>query len=428
MSEKVLMPFNGTLAGTIEVPGDKSISHRAVIFGSLANGVTNVTNFLDGEDCKRTVHAFRQMGVNIRENRTDLVIESDGITSLTEPKQPFYFGNSGTTTRLMLGILSGLPFFTVSYGDASLSKRPMDRVVTPLRKMGAMIDGRSDGSLLPISVRGNTLRGIDYTLPVKSAQVKSAVLLAGLLAEGQTTVTETIPTRDHTENMLKAFGADIQTAGSTTIITNKQRLTATDVQVPGDISSAAFFLAAGAIIPGSSILLKNVGLNKSRTGIMEVLEDMGADIQIENEKAISGEPIGDIRVSYAKLKGTVIQGDIIPRLIDEIPIIALLATQAEGITTIKDAEELRVKETDRINAVTELLSTLGADITPTGDGMIIKGRTPLNGGKIASCDDHRIAMMGAIASLITDREVIIDDISCISISYPGFFTDLESLM
>ncbi|WP_249871862.1 3-phosphoshikimate 1-carboxyvinyltransferase [Oceanobacillus saliphilus] len=427
MSEKTLKPFEGKLSGVIEIPGDKSISHRAVIFGSLAKGITKVTNFLDGEDCLRTVNAFREMGVTIQEDGTSLVIESEGISGLSEPKQPLDFGNSGTTTRLMLGILSGLPFFTTIYGDASLSKRPMDRVVNPLRQMGSIIDGRNDGNLLPLSIRGSKLHPIDYTLPVKSAQVKSAILLAGLLADGETRVTETTPTRNHTENMLKAFGADITSDGYTTTIRGKNNLHATNVHVPGDISSAAFFLVAGTIVPDSSIHLKNTGLNNTRTGIIEVLQKMGADIVIENERSVSGEKIGDIHISYSSLKGITIEGNIIPTLIDEIPIIALLATQAEGTTIIKDAEELRVKETDRITAVADVLNTLGADITPTKDGMIVKGKTQLHGGNIASYDDHRIAMMGAIASLITTNEVVIDDISCISISYPDFFRDLESL-
>lgn len=427
MSECTLQQSNNPLSGEILVPGDKSISHRAVIFGSLANGITKITHFLDGEDCMRTVEAFREMGVSIDVHDTTLIIKSKGVKRLVEPDQPLDFGNSGTTTRLMLGILAGLPFFTTIYGDASLSKRPMDRVVNPLRQMGAIIDGRFNGSLLPIAVRGTAIKGINYTLPVKSAQVKSAILLAGLLAEGETKVTEPIPTRNHTENMLKAFGADLTIDGNTITVTNKSDLTGTDVHVPGDISSAAFFLVAGAIVPGSEILLKNVGLNPSRTGIIEVLNRMGAKIQIVTEHSTSGEAFGNVRIAHGSLKSITIEGEIIPRLIDEIPVIALLATQAEGTTVIRNAEELRVKETDRITAIVDVLSTLGADITATEDGLIIKGQTPLKGGKIASYDDHRIAMMGVIASLITDGEVTIDDTSCIAISYPNFFKDLESI-
>lgn len=427
MSKRVLNPLGKTLSGEIMIPGDKSISHRSVILGSLASGVTKVTNFLDGEDCLRTVDAFHNMGVSIEKDGTNLVIESKGLTELSKPTKQLDFGNSGTTTRLMLGILAGLPFSTTIYGDASLSKRPMNRVVNPLRQMGATIAGSNDGNLLPLSISGNKLTGINYTLPVKSAQVKSAILLAGLLAEDETSVTEEIPTRNHTENMLQAFGADITTDGYTTTITKKNELIATDVYVPGDISSAAFFLVAAAIVPGSQLTLKNVGLNKSRTGIIDVLQQMGANLVIRNEKTIGGELIGDIQVTYGDLNGITIEGDIIPRLIDEIPVIALLATQAVGTTIIKDAEELRVKETDRIAAVIDVLTTFGATVTSTEDGMIIEGKTDLSGGNAASYDDHRIAMMAAIASLITKDEVVIDDISCISISYPDFFEDLESL-
>ncbi|WP_339227980.1 3-phosphoshikimate 1-carboxyvinyltransferase [Oceanobacillus sp. FSL K6-2867] len=427
MSECTLQPLNNPLSGEILVPGDKSISHRAVIFGSLASGITKITHFLDGEDCMRTVEAFREMGVSIDVHDTTLIIRSKGAKSLAEPIRPLDFGNSGTTTRLMLGILAGLPFFTTIYGDDSLSKRPMDRVVNPLRQMGAIIDGRLNGNLLPIAVRGTAIKGMHYTLPVKSAQVKSAILLAGLFAEGETKVTEPIPTRNHTENMLKAFGADLTTNGNTITVTNKQELTGTDVHVPGDISSAAFFLVASAIVPGSDVLLKNMGLNPSRTGIIEVLNKMGARIQIVAEHSTSGEAFGNVRVAHGPLKGITIEGEIIPRLIDEIPVIALLATQAEGTTVIKNAEELRVKETDRIKAIVDVLTTLGADITATDDGLIIKGKTPLNGGYIASYNDHRIAMMGAVASLIADSEVTIDDTSCIAISYPNFFKDLESI-
>ncbi|MFC3038922.1 3-phosphoshikimate 1-carboxyvinyltransferase [Virgibacillus xinjiangensis] len=428
MSKLVLSPSPNPLKGTIEVPGDKSISHRAVIFGSLAEGVTKVTHFLDGEDCMRTVHAFQTMGVNIKREGDSLIIDGKGIAALEEPDQPLYFGNSGTTSRLMIGLLAGLPFFTASWGDPSLSKRPMDRVVNPLRDMGAIIDGREKGSKLPLSIRGTRLQSIDYTLPVKSAQVKSAVLFAGLLADGVTKVRELTQTRNHTENMLKAFQADITTDGNTTEITGRKALKATNIYVPGDISSAAFFIAAAAIVPESQVVLKNVGLNGTRTGILDVLKKMGADMEVSNQKEVGGEMIGDLTVKHTELQGVKIKGDIIPRLIDEIPIIALLATQAEGTTVIKDAEELRVKETDRIAAVTEVLSSLGADIEATEDGMVIKGRAKITGGEVSAYNDHRIAMMGAIASLISEEEVTIDDDSSIAISYPNFFEDLNSVI
>lgn len=415
------------LCGTIEVPGDKSISHRAVMLGSLAKGTTKIENFLDGEDCLHTVDAFRKLGVSIEQDGTNVIITSDGFKAFQEPKEPLYFGNSGTTARLMMGILSGLPFHTVVWGDPHLTVRPMDRVVLPLRKMGAQIDGRGHGSYLPLAIRGKTLKGIDYELPVKSAQVKSAILLAGLFAEGTTRVKERSKTRDHTENMLRAFGADINVMGNEIAITKRQELTAVDVTVPGDISSAAFFIVAATIVPHSEVTLLHVGLNETRTGIIDVLKEMGADISVTNVRTSGGEKLGDITVRHSALKAVTIEGDMIPRLIDEIPIIALLATQAEGKTVIKDAEELRVKETDRIHAVVEVLTTLGAHIEEKDDGMIIYGKTPLKGGAIKSYSDHRMAMLGAISSLITSGPVTIDDVSSINISYPTFFEHLGQI-
>ena len=425
MKNKVFSKTNRPLLGELRIPGDKSISHRAVMLGSIAEGTTVIENFLDGEDCLHTIEIFRQLGVDITQEGTTVTVKSDGVASLKEPKVPLYFGNSGTTARLMFGILPALPFYTVSYGDPHLTVRPMDRVITPLTKMGALIDGRKDGLFLPISTHGTTLQGIRYELPVKSAQVKSAVLLAGLLATGETTVIEQAKTRNHTENMLCAFGADIKSTGLEHTITNQQTLTATSVTVPGDISSAAFYLIAAAIVPGSSIVLQKVGLNETRTGVIDVLTDMGANISIANKQEIGGELLGDIQVTYESLQGITIDDEKIPSLIDEIPIIALLATQAEGRTIIKDAEELRVKETDRIKAIVDVLTTLGANIEETADGMIIHGKTALQGGKIKSYSDHRIAMMGVIASLINENPVQIDDISSIAISYPTFFEHLN---
>ena len=427
MKNKAFLPVHQPLRGELHIPGDKSISHRAIMLGSLATGKTKITNFLDGEDCLRTIEIFRNLGVQIEQHGTEVEIISEGFQQFSEPKVPLYFGNSGTTARLMLGILAGLPFHTVMYGDPYLTVRPMARVVTPLAKMGAKIDGRNNGNYLPLAVRGTNLTGIHYELPVKSAQVKSAILLAGLFAEGKTTVIEQAKTRDHTENLLKAFGANIEVNDLTITIEKQNELIPVDVTVPGDISSAAFFLVAGAIVPNSKITLKNVGLNETRTGIIDVMLKMGANISIENERVISGERLGDVIVEYSALYGTLIEGDIIPRLIDEIPIIALLATQAEGKTIIKDAEELRVKETDRIKAVVDVLTTLGANIEEKEDGMIIHGKTSLHGGKIKSYYDHRIAMMGVIASTICQEEVFIDDVSSIAISYPNFFNDLHQL-
>jgi len=420
-------PISTPLHGEVYIPGDKSISHRAVMLGSLAKGKTVIENFLDGEDCLHTIEIFRQFGVNIEQNGSQVIIHSDGVNAFQEPTVPLYFGNSGTTARLMLGILSALPFYTVIYGDRYLNIRPMDRVTVPLKQMGAQIDGRKQGNFLPLSIRGKHLRGIHYELPMKSAQVKSAILLAGLFAEGKTTVIEKGMTRNHTENMLRAFGADIQTTDQTITVTNQGQLTPVDVTVPGDISSAAFLIVAAAIVPHSVLTLKQVGINNTRTVIIDVLLDMGANIKISNKREISGEILGDITITYTPLKGTTIESEIIPRLIDEIPIIALLATQAEGKTVIKDAEELRVKETDRIQAVTDVLTTLGANVNEQDDGMIIEGKTALSGGNIKSYNDHRIAMMGVIASLITKDKVTLDDGSSIAVSYPSFFEDLNTV-
>ncbi|HLQ97512.1 MAG TPA: 3-phosphoshikimate 1-carboxyvinyltransferase [Candidatus Dormibacteraeota bacterium] len=428
MSKVNLRPITGVISGMIEVPGDKSISHRAVMFSSIAKGTTTITNFLDGEDCLHTIDSFRSLGVSIEVSGTTVTVTSNGPESLQEAKKPLYFGNSGTTARLMIGLLAGLPLLTMIYGDPFLTERPMDRVINPLKQMGANIVGRKQDTLLPLAIKGQQLTGIHYTLPVKSAQVKSAVLLAGLFAEGKTTVIEETKTRDHTENMLEAFGADIEVNGNEVSISNKGTLEARNIHVPGDISSAAFLMVAAAIVPGSELTLKNVGLNETRSGIIDVLVNMGANIKISGEKTLAGEKSGDITISHKQLLGTTIDGDIIPRLIDELPIIALLATQAEGTTIIKDAEELRVKETDRIEAVVDVLSTLGAQVQSTEDGMIIKGRTALSGGEISSYHDHRIAMMGAIASLIAKDEVILDDDASIAVSYPNFFEDLQRII
>ncbi len=427
LKERILQPIGNPLQGEIEVPGDKSISHRSIMFGSLAHGTTIVEHFLNSEDCLRTVNIFRSMGVSIEQKESSLTIYGEGPQSFTEPVEPLYLGNSGTTARLILGILAGLPLFTTFYGDRSLTKRPMNRVVEPLRLMGASITGCSQGNYLPLAVEGKTLQAIHYHLPVKSAQVKSAVLLAGLFANGTTTVTEISPTRNHTESMLQAFGVELLNNGLDISVRGQQTLTATDIYVPGDISSAAFFLVAAAIVPGSQLKLLHVGLNETRTGIIDVLQAMGADITIEREETKGGERIGDIHIRYKELTATIIEGDMIPRLIDEIPIIALLATQAEGTTVIKDAAELRVKETDRIHAVTETLTNLGAKVEEKEDGLLIHGRSKLHGNRIESYHDHRMAMMASIASLITTSEVVINDITPIATSYPTFYADLKSV-
>jgi 3-phosphoshikimate 1-carboxyvinyltransferase len=419
-----------SLRGAIEVPGDKSISHRAVMFGAIANGTTTISHFLAGEDCLSTIDCFRKLGVSITQNGSEVVVEGKGITGLQEPTEILNVGNSGTTTRLLLGILAGCSFHACLIGDESIAKRPMARVTNPLREMGAKIDGREHGNYTPLSIRGGNLQAIRYISPVASAQVKSAILLAGLMADGTTTVIEPHKSRDHTERMLKAFGGEVVVDGLTVSVTGKQQLKGAHIDVPGDISSAAFFLVAGAIAPNSEITLKNVGLNPTRTGIIDVLKQMGADIAIENIRNEESEPMGDITVRTSELKGIEIGGELIPRLIDEIPIIALLATQAEGTTVIKDASELRVKETDRIATVVSELNRLGADIEATDDGMIIRGKTKLkaNNMVVDSYGDHRIGMMLAIAACITEGELTLNRPEAIAVSYPSFFEHLQLLI
>ncbi|MBB5147674.1 MULTISPECIES: 3-phosphoshikimate 1-carboxyvinyltransferase [Ureibacillus] len=428
MTSRVLVYNKPRLEGIITVPGDKSISHRAVMFGAIAEGKTTVTGFLPGEDCLSTIDCFRKLGVDIQVDGTNVEINSPGMDGWQEPKEVLYTGNSGTTTRLMLGILAGTNFHSVMTGDASIGKRPMGRVTNPLKQMGAKINGRENGQYTPIAIQGTALKAIDYTMPVASAQVKSAILLAGLRAEGTTIVREKEISRDHTERMLQQFGAKIDVKDGVISLEGGQRLHGTHVDVPGDISSAAFFLVAGAIVPNSEIVLKNVGINPTRAGIIEVMQQMGANVTVDQELSDAAEPTATITIRTSNLKRTTIEGDIIPRLIDEIPIIALLATQAEGTTIIRDAEELKVKETDRITAVVTELKKLGADITATDDGMIINGPTSLKGAKLSTYGDHRIGMMAAIASLITDSPIEIDDADCIAVSYPTFFEHLDLLL
>ncbi|MBD1378600.1 3-phosphoshikimate 1-carboxyvinyltransferase [Metabacillus arenae] len=416
------------LNGEIQIPGDKSISHRAVMFGSMANGVTKIENFLPGADCLSTISCFRKMGVSISQSGTDVSVVGKGMGQLKEPASLLDVGNSGTTTRLILGVLAGLPFHSCLIGDESIAKRPMSRVTNPLKQMGAKIDGREYGNYTPISIRGGDLKGINYISPVASAQVKSAILLAGLQAQGETTVREPHKSRDHTENMLKAFGVNLEVDGLTVKIKGGQELTAASIFVPGDISSAAFFLAAGAINPRSEIRLNRVGTNQTRTGILDVLLNMGASVTQANSVTDQAEPMADFIVRTSNLKATEISGDLIPRLIDEIPIIALLATQAEGTTVIKDASELKVKETNRIDTVVSELSKLGADIEATDDGMIIRGKTALKGGAIVSSHgDHRIGMMLAVASTICEEPIQLEGNEAINVSYPSFFEHLRNL-
>jgi len=416
-----------SLRGTIQVPGDKSISHRSIMFGAMAKGTTTVEGFLLGDDCLSTISCFRKLGVEINLDGDKVAITSGGEASWKEPAEVLDTGNSGTTTRLMLGLLAGSSFHSVMAGDESIAKRPMRRIIDPLRQMGADIRGRNDGQFTPLAIQGTKLQAIDYTLPVASAQVKSAILLAALKAEGKTKVIEPVATRDHTEIMLEHFGAAVSRKDKTIEIEGGQKLVANHVKVPGDISSAAFLIGAALITPNSEVRLTNVGTNPTRTGILDVIEQMGADFDVE-ERETAGERSADLTIRSSALSGTEIGGDLIPRLIDEIPLIALVATQAAGTTVIKDAEELRVKETDRIAAVVEELSKMGADIQATDDGMIINGPTPLTGAEVKSYGDHRLGMMAAVAALVASGPVSIDNPACISVSYPDFVSQLDSLI
>ena len=420
-----------SLQGKIRVPGDKSISHRALMLGALASGETQIQGLLLGEDPRSTASCFRAMGAEISPLNTELVkVKGIGLGQLQEPVDILDAGNSGTTIRLMLGILASHPgrFFTVT-GDSSLRSRPMSRVVKPLQQMGAQIWGRNDNSLAPLAIQGQALKSIHYQSPIASAQVKSCVLLAGLMTEGKTTVTEPALSRDHSERMLRAFGAELSVDPETNsvTVTGQAQLHGQKVVVPGDISSAAFWLVAGAIVPGSNLLIENVGVNPTRTGILEALEMMGADIQLENERTVAGEPVADLRVRSSSLKACTIAGDLIPRLIDEIPILAVAAVFAQGTTIIRDAEELRVKESDRIEVMAKQLNSMGAKVTELPDGMEITGGTPLTGTDVDSYTDHRIAMSLAIAALNSTGTTTINRAEAASISYPDFIPTLQQV-
>jgi len=415
------------LAGEIRVPGDKSISHRAIMLGSIAQGDTYVDHFLMSEDCLSTIRAFRQMGVPIQIiDSNSVIVKGQGLRGLKAPRSALDVGNSGTTARLLTGLLSGQSFSSTITGDESLRRRPMDRVIIPLRKMGAQVSGIQD-RYLPLSIRGSTLKGIDYSMPMASAQVKSCLILATLYADSPSFICEPAPSRNHTELMLQAFGGRLETDGNLITAYPAGRLYSQQVHVPGDISSAAFFITAGLLVPNSNIILKGVGLNPTRTGVLEVYKEMGGSIAIENVSISGGEKRGDIIVKASHLKGTVIGGQLIPRLIDEIPVIALAATQAEGTTIIKDAQELKVKESNRIATVVDLLSRLGASIEATDDGMVIHGPTPLKGNVADSFGDHRLAMTAAIAGLIARGETTINGWECVNISFPGFYDMLKEL-
>ena len=416
------------LKGTIRVPGDKSISHRSIIFGSLAKGETKVYDILRGEDVLSTIQVFRDLGVSIQDDGDVIRIQGVGFQGLQAPTSPLDMGNSGTSIRLISGVLAGQDFAVTMVGDDSLSKRPMDRVAIPLRQMGVEIAGQGERDCPPLHEKGtHQLQPIHYRLPVASAQVKSALIFAALQAAGESTIIEKEKTRDHTEDMIRQFGGEIQVDGKTIRIQGGQEFQGQEVIVPGDISSAAFWLVAGLILPDSVIKIENVGINQTRTGILDVIQEMGGDLTIEDrhEKAVSAS----LTVKTSSLKGIRIDGELIPRLIDELPIIALLATQANGQTVIADAEELRVKETDRIQVVADSLNAMGANVVPTEDGMVITGPTPLHGADLETFGDHRIGMMAAIAALLVrDGNVVLDRAEAINTSYPSFFEDLETLL
>ena len=416
------------LRGSIRVPGDKSISHRSIIFGSLAEGETKVYDILRGEDVLSTIQVFRDLGVEIEDKDGVITIQGVGMTGLKAPKKPLDMGNSGTSIRLISGVLAGADFEVEMFGDDSLSKRPMDRVTLPLTKMGAKISGQTERDLPPLHLKGSkNLTPIEYELPIASAQVKSALIFAALQAQGQSIIVEKERTRNHTEDMLLQFGGHLSLEGKKITVQGPQKLTGQKVVVPGDISSAAFWLVAGLIVPNSRVELKNVGINETRTGILDVIRAMGGKLELTDIDPIAKS--ATLIVETSDLKGTEIGGALIPRLIDELPIIALLATQAEGVTVIKDAEELKVKETDRIQVVADALNSMGAAISPTADGMIINGKSSLHGAKINTFGDHRIGMMTAVAALLVrEGEVDLDRAESINTSYPSFFNDLESLM
>lgn len=422
-----IQPSKG-LRGTLIIPGDKSISHRSIMFGSLAEGDTEIRGFLYGEDCLSTVGAFRKMGISIDVSEETITVHGKGLYGLTAPQDIIDVGNSGTTIRLLSGILAGQSFSTVLTGDDSIRKRPMSRVIQPLSMMGANIAGQNNNTLAPLEITGTPLYAISYVSPVASAQVKSAILLAGLYADGWTEVVEPSLSRNHTELMLQSFGAEVVCEGNVSRVKGKPVLKGQTILVPGDISSAAYLLVAASIIPNSEVYLKNVGLNPTRTGILDVLWEMGADLTITNKRVSGGEAMGDITVRSAKLHGTTIAGDLIPRLIDEIPVLAVAAACAEGITEIRDAQELKVKESNRLETVVQGLRAFGVTLEVLEDGLRIMGGNPLQKGAVCnSCGDHRIAMSMCIAALVAQGDTEIEQFEAVSVSWPTFWDDLQSL-
>lgn len=421
------IPKLNKLHGKLTIPGDKSISHRAVMFGALAQGTTRITHFLEGADCLSTISCFQAMGIHIQKNKDEVLVEGKGLHGLQAPLDILDVGNSGTTTRLISGILAGQDFTSRLTGDASICQRPMERIITPLSLMGAQITSQNQNGCAPLTIQGGHLHGIHYQSPVASAQVKSCVLLAGMYADAPTSVTEPVLSRNHTELMLNYFGAQVTSKGTTASILPQPDLKARDITVPGDISSAAYFIAAGLLVPGSEILLCNVGINPTRDGLLRVCQAMGGDITLLNVRN-DGEPTADLLIRSSSLHGTEIKGEIIPTLIDEIPMIAVMAAFAEGTTVIRDAAELKVKESDRIQVMTDNLTRMGADVEALPDGMIIHGGKPLHGATIDSHKDHRIAMSFAVAGGICEGSLTITDGECVNISYPEFYTDLYSLL
>ena len=416
------------LHGELTVPGDKSISHRSVMFGAISEGITEVTHFLKSADCLSTISCFRKMGIPIEESEQTLLIHGRGLHGLTAPTEVLDTGNSGTTTRLISGILAGQAFESHLIGDASICKRPMGRIMKPLQAMGADITSDRGNDCAPLTIKGHPLQAIHYDSPVASAQVKSCVLLAGLYADGPVSVTEPALSRNHTELMLSSFGASVTSEGTTATILPDPHLVGQKVSVPGDISSAAYFICAALMVPGSEVRIRNVGINPTRDGILRVVRAMGADIEYQNVREQAGEKTADLLVRYTKdLHGAVIEGDLIPTLIDEIPVIAVLAATAEGETVIRDAQELRVKESDRLTIMVDSLNAMGCDIEGTPDGMVIRGGHPLKGAQIDSHLDHRIAMSFAVASLVAEGTTVIQNAECVNISYPEFYEDLASL-
>ena len=415
------------LKGEVHIPGDKSISHRSVMFGSIAKGTTQISHFLQGADCLSTISCFQKMGVAIENNGDSVIVRGNGLRGLKRPDTVLDCGNSGTTTRLICGILAAQDFDVTLTGDESICRRPMKRIMEPLSMMGAKIRSIHCNDCAPLAITGCRIHGIHYQSPVASAQVKSAILLAGLYAEGETRVTESYISRNHSELMLSAFGADIRTENTTAVLRPGNALKGLCITVPGDISSAAFFIAAALIVPNSEVLIRNVGINPTRDGILHVCRQMNGNISILNRKNESGEPTADLLVRSSALQGTVIEGSIIPTLIDELPMLAAMACYAKGTTVIRDAAELKVKESNRITVMAENLRAMGADVTETEDGMIIHGGRPLHGAVIDSKKDHRIAMTFAVTALAAEGETEILDADCVNISYPGFYSDLARL-